>query len=78
MNSSQYDLWESEMSSIPWRGQSPRALTRVQMTLFFERERQKHERFFVDPNQFDLFRAAIPGRPQYGGAPLLIPLPRRS
>jgi len=59
---------------IPWGGRSPRSLTKVNMALFLRREPQKDDCFFVDANQFDLFRAAIPGRRQYGGAPLLLPL----
>ena len=61
---------------VPWNGVSPRALTKASSALFLERKRQKHERFFVDLNQYDLFLAAIPGRLQYGGAPSLLPLPR--
>ncbi len=59
---------------VPWNGRSPRSLTKIQKALFLRREPQKDDRFFVDADQYDLFRAAIPGRPQYGGAPLLIPL----
>ncbi len=77
MNSTQLDLWELEVGRLPWRGQSPRALTRVAMSLFLRREPQKDDRFFVDPNQIDLFLEAIPRPPQYGGAPLLLPLPGR-
>ena len=66
---------------IPWNGASPRDLTRVGLGLFLRREPQKDDRFFVDPRQYDLFRAAIPGRRRYGGAPTLLPLsplgPRR-
>jgi len=77
MNSLQLDLWEREVAVLPWRGVSPRSLTRVQISLFLSREAQKDERFFVDPDQFDLFRAAkkLPPR-KYGGAPLLLPLPQ--
>ena len=77
VNSSQLDLWEREIAKIPWRGMSPRSLTSCRKALFLRREPQKDDRFFVDPNQYDLFRAAIPGRPQYGGAPCVLPLPRR-
>ena len=58
----------------PWGGQSPRALTRAAKALFLRREPQKDDSFFVDPNQYDLFLAVIPGRFRYGGAPLLVPL----
>ena len=78
MNSSQLDLFEAELSRLPWRGQSPRALTRVQKGLFSRREPQKNERFFVDQNQIDMFPAAITGPPwKYRGAPLLVSLDRR-
>jgi len=74
----QLDLWAREVARLPWNGQSPRSLTRVNKSLFLRREPQKDDCFFVDPDQYDLFRAAIPGRPQYGGAPTLLPLrPRR-
>jgi len=66
-----------ERVRVPWGGRSPRDLTRVQIGLFLEREREEHGCFLADPRQYDLFRAAITGRPQYGGAPLLLPLPRR-
>jgi len=74
MNSMQLDLWEREIAAQPWRGESPRGLTRGSKALFLRREPQKGDRFAVDPNQYDLFLAAIPGRHRYGGAPLLIPL----
>jgi len=60
---------------IPWGGQSPRSLTRVQRGLFLKRERRKDDRFFADPNQLGLFPEAKRGRRRYGGAPLLLPLP---
>ena len=67
---------------LPWGGRSPRSLTRVRqgltsvdLSLFSRREPQKDDRFLVDPDQYDLFRAAIPGRRRYGGAPMLLPLP---
>ena len=69
------DLWPAEVSRIPWWPEGPRVLTRSSKALFFRREPQKDDRFFVDPDQYDLFLAAIPGRPQYGGAPSLLPLP---
>ncbi len=71
----QLELWELEVARLPWRGQSPRVLTKGHLSLFLRREPQKDDRFFVDPNQYDLFLAAIPGRPLYGGAPSLLPLP---
>jgi len=76
MNSGQLDLWPSEVARLPWGGRSPRSLTltRCSKALFLRREPQKDDCFFVDPKQYDLFRAAIPGRFQYGGAPLLVPL----
>ena len=62
---------------IPWQGTSPRALTRAQISLSFERERQGHE---VDPLQYDLFGGGVRGGHlgqrgfAYGGAPSLLPL----
>ncbi len=73
MNSTQLDLWEGEVARLPWRGESPRALTRGAIALFLRREPQKDERFFVDPNQVDMFPVAIRGPRQYDGAPLLLP-----
>jgi len=73
----QLDLWGWSVDDLPWGGQSPRALTRAAKALFLRREPQKDDSFFVDPDQYDLFLAAITGRPQYGGAPSLLPLPRR-
>ena len=70
----QVDLWESQLEALPWRGRSPRSLTKVRIALFLRREPQNDDGFFVDPDQYDLFRAAIQGRPRYGGAPLLFPL----
>jgi len=76
MNSDQLDLFEGEVARLPWRGQSPRVLTRGHFALFSRREPQKDDSFFVDPCQYDLFLAAIRGRRQYGGAPTLIPSER--
>jgi len=67
-----------EWGSTPWEGVSSRVLTKGKKVLFLRQGRQKHERSFLDPDQYDLFLAAIPGRPRYGGAPSLLPLPRRS
>ena len=67
----QLDLWQAELDALPWQGQSPRALTRVSKVLFLRRKPQKDDCFFADPDQFDLFRAAISGRLRYGGAPSL-------
>jgi len=79
MNSTQLDLELHDVRlRIPWNGTSPRSLTRAAQALFLKRERQKDERFFVDPEQVDLFRAAIKKAPWvYQGAPLLKALNRR-
>ena len=66
-----------ERTLIPWEGVSPRELTKGRSSLFFRREPQNDDGFFVDPEQYDLFHAAIEGRYRYGGAPLLLPLPAR-
>jgi len=77
MNSTQLDLWEAELDALPWRGQSPRALTSAAKALFLRREPQKSERFFADPEQIDLFPAAMEKAPWiYQGAPLLVPFRR--
>ncbi len=60
--------------AVPWEGRSPRDLTKGKKLLFLRQEPQKDDRYFVDPSQYDLFRAAIKGRPRYGGAPSLLPL----
>ena len=77
MNSTQLDLFEAEVARLPWRGQSPRGLTKVAKSLFLRREPQKDACFFVDPFQYDLFPVAKRGPPRYGGAPSLLPLSRR-
>jgi len=71
MNSSQLDLWEVELAALPWQGRSPRGLTKARKVVFLRREPLKDERFFVDPDQIDLFPAAIKGPPRYEGAPSL-------
>ncbi len=71
----QLDLWERELSRLPWRGRSPRSLTRAAKRFILKPEAQKHERFFMDPFQYDLFPAVTTRRPLYGGAPSLLPLP---
>ncbi len=67
----QLDLWEVELHALPWRGVSPRELTRGRKALFLAQEAQKGDRFFVDPNQLDLFKRRGPELPKYSGAPLL-------
>ena len=78
MISTQLDFWQEELEASPWQGQSPRALTRGSKVLFLRREPQKADRFFVDPDQYDLFRAVRKGPHQYDGAPSLLPLPGRA
>jgi len=69
----QLDLWEAEIAALPWRGHSPRGLTKASKALFLRREPEKDDRFFVDPNQCELFPEAIRGSRRYAGAPLLLP-----
>ncbi len=79
MNSGQLELaLHDERKAVPWGGRSPRSLTRVQKALFLKRERQKGDRFFVDPSQIDMWLAAPRAPRIYRGAPSLLPLPRRS
>ena len=71
--SDQLDLWEDEVARLPWRGMSPRGLTLTKSpdVLFLKRERQKDERFFVDPEQH-VFSFLVDKAPwKYQGAPLL-------
>jgi len=79
----QLDLWGKELAALPWGGQSPRSLvqarhaqllTSVEKSLFLRREPQKDDRFFVAPDQLELWVPAQK-RPVYDGAPLLAPLP---
>jgi len=68
----QYDLFE-DVVALPWHGRSPRSLTRAAIALFLRREPQKDERFFVDPDQIDMFRRRQKKAPRkYRGAPLLV------
>jgi len=66
-----------DWGDTPWDGVSPRALTRAAKALFFRREPQKDDSFFVDPDQSDLFPAAIKRPPASQGAPSLLRLPKR-
>ena len=68
----QLDLWESEVARLPWRGQSPRVLTRGFKALFLRREPQKDERFFADPRQLSLTLVAERAPLILSGAPLLL------
>ena len=74
----QLDLWEAELVALPWKGQSPRALTRAANGLFLRQEPPKSMREFVDGDQLDLFDVANQRGPLYEGAPSLFLLPRRS
>jgi len=72
VNSSQLDLWEVELQRLPWRGRSPRVLTRGGKALFLRRKPQKDVRFYAGPEQLDMFHAATRKAPwRYQGAPLL-------
>ncbi len=71
MNSTQLELPFSEWRREPWAGKSPRTLTKGFIPLFLRREPQKDGRFFVDPNQVDMWLAARKAPWKYQGAPLL-------
>jgi len=75
MNSEQLDLWQAELDALPWQGRSPgemaRVLTEERIALFLRREPQKDDRFFVDPNQLEMWPAATKAPWIYQGAPLL-------
>jgi len=68
----QLDLWQVDLDGLPWQGQSPRGLTKAQKALFLRREPQKDERFFVDPDQVDMWLPAKKAPRKYRGAPLLV------
>ena len=77
MNSTQLSL-RLDWGSVPWEGRSPRhVLTMNEKALFLRREPQKDDSFFIDADQYDMFRAAKK-RPleDSPGAPSLLPLPK--
>ena len=64
----------------PWEGRSPRGLTRGHLGIILKPEAAKHERYFVDPDQLDMFtRRQAPGkgleRRESPSACTLLPLP---
>ncbi len=68
----QLDLWQAELDALPWQGRRPRDLTRGARALFLRREPQKDDRFFVDPDQLEIWvRGGNALRFVYRGAPLL-------
>ena len=71
MNSLQLDLFV-DVVDLPWHGRSPRSLTRSAKALFFRREPQKNERFFVDPGQLEFELPGYNAPWRYEGAPLLV------
>ncbi len=71
MKAMQLDLWEAEIDALPWRGVSPRGLTRGYLALFLRRKPQKDARFYLGPEQYK-FRLVGEKAPwKYQGAPLL-------
>ena len=70
MISVQLDLFE-DVVDLPWYGRAPRSFTRSAVALFLRQEPQKDERFFVDPDQLDLWRRPKRPRKKYSGALLL-------
>ena len=67
----------------PWRGRSPRGLTRVRIALFFRQEPPSHA-VYLDPAQLDFWRRRSKATPSKKapskqlGAPSLLPLKCRS
>ncbi len=55
----------------PWDGRSPRVLTRARLGVIFKAQAEKDDRFVADPDQTDLWPAAIVAPWFYQGAPLL-------
>jgi len=77
----QLDLWEDELEWLPWRGRSPRALTRGHLGIIFTARAGGARAELNDPLQGELFEAQAHNakrRASYAGAPCLLPLPRRS
>ncbi len=56
----------------PWDGKAPRFLTKSSRSLFSRREPQKDDRIRIDPDQMDLFHAALTPLEISPGAPLLL------
>ena len=71
MNSSQLDLWEREVSRTPWRGQSPRGLTRVACSSIFKAQAAKDALIVSDSLQLEIFPSGEKAPWIYQGAPLL-------
>ncbi len=67
----------------PWQGRTPRSLTGAGIRLFSRREVAEPVRFSSDPLQMELWPAEQPARSEgprrlVAGAPLLVPLKRRT
>ena len=72
MNSAQLDLWEAELSALPWRGVRPRVLTRGSKVSIFKAQAVERTTDFVDADQLPLFPELVKKAPrEYRGAPLL-------
>ena len=74
----QYELFSrKEMGyvEVPWGGRSPRALTKVALSLY-SRPEPTDVSLQVPQVQYELFAAEKASRVSRG-APLLVPLPRR-
>ena len=71
----QLDLFEDVLARLPWRGQSPRALTKGAKGLFLSQEAQKSMRESGSADDGATCSLSPTKRgPGYAGAPLLIPL----
>ena len=79
MNSEQLEL--ELFRGLPWDGRSPRVLTKGFIPLFLRQKPSPHEVFF-NADQLELWPIDRPHREKtppspYGGAPLLVDLPKR-
>ena len=54
-DSAQLDLWEADLRKMPWRGRSPRDLTRSRKALYLNREGQKAMVSMKDPRQLEFW-----------------------
>ncbi len=65
-----------DYGGVPWYGASPRVLTRAHLGVILKAGAgEKDDRFFFDPDQFELFPVVKRKPPPSEGAPTLIPLP---
>ena len=77
--SDQLDLWDGtcvlgmDLSMLPWRGRSPRGLTRVALGIILKAQAgEERSNLYVDEDQIVLWADRLKGPFVYEGAPLLL------